>query len=441
MPLKKCDLHVHVQQSLYPEDLFLLAKDHYKEINWNRFGFLDRYKEVFGITLDPIALFDNAVKTNDLSGIEEIGCYKYKGTEGNFAEFNVKSYFCICVQGYYLDRNDYKPVLQMIVDRHKSEGLTYVEYRHGFGGSGTEWKKWHGHFARFFKDISDESFAAKYIVRLGSPSNYTDLKELLNEQPDLQDTIVGVDFSGRETPPESLREFYREVALDRKNDPYKTPDVVVHIGEDYFDKSLESAIRWCHQSALLGAKRLAHCIALGLQPDVAIIRRPNAHISESAEERIAQIKYDLEHYDALLNFGVSLNRNELILELKELERMDANQLICRTYDKQRLNDIMKRQDYVLNDLKRLNTVIEVCPTSNLCIGGIPELQYHPFMKFYNAGVNIAICTDDPGIFKSSISDEVDFIVKGYNIDCSELCNKLGDPYQFRLKKDIDTDTK
>ncbi len=43
MLLKKTDLHVHVLQCLYPEDLFQLAKECYREINWNRFNCLDRY--------------------------------------------------------------------------------------------------------------------------------------------------------------------------------------------------------------------------------------------------------------------------------------------------------------------------------------------------------------------------------------------------------------
>lgn len=58
------------------------------------------------------------------------------------------------------------------------------------------------------------------------------------------------------------------------------------------------------------------------------------------------------------------------------------------------------------------------------------------IKLNKSGVNLAICTDDPGNFKSSLSYEVDFISKSFNIHPLELGKSLGDPYQFRLKKDI-----
>lgn len=430
MLLKKTDLHVHIVQSLYPEDLFLLAKDHFYEINWNRFGFLDKYKQIFGIALDPISIFERAVKTGSIKEIENICCYPYNGN-GNFDEFNIKSYFCICVQGFYGDKGIYEPVLQLVIDRHKKEGLRYVEYRNGFGGSGEEWKLWHANYARFLKKASDESFTAKYIVRLG---NYNDFKEMLTENPDLCDVVVGVDFSGKEIPPENLKSFYQEINRDRQLTLNKTPDVVVHIGENFFDKSLESAIRWCHQSALFGAKRLAHCIVLGLEPTVAISRQQNAHAYESVGERIAQISYDLEHINQLAQYGVTLNFTALNNELNSLKGMPVDEQIYKPYDEKRLNDVSKRQDYVLDELKRLGVSIEVCPTSNLCIGGVPTIQEHPFIKLYNSGVDMAICTDDPGIFKSSLSDEIDFVINSFGIDTENLSKRMGDPFRLRLKK-------
>lgn len=429
MILKKTDLHVHIIQCLYPEDLFELARDYYKEINWNRFSFLDRYEEIFHVRLDPISIFERAIETGHLSKIREISCYQSKG-KGNFKEFDIKSYFAICVAGYYFDQDYPDPILKCVTDRHKHEGLTYVEYRNGFGGSGEEWKAWHARFARFLKEASTSDFTAKYIVRLGC---YSELKEMLEENPDLQDTIVGVDYSGKERAPESLKSFYAEVANDRNQRPDSTVDVVVHIGENFDDKSLESAIRWCHQSALSGAKRLAHCIALGINPSVAIERHDEAHAYESVKERIAQIEYDLEHVNGLKEHKIDVNQDVLLAELEILGTKEKDDLILRHYNEARLEEISYRQDYVLSKLKDLGTVIEICPTSNLCISGIANIADHPFIKLYESGVNLAICTDDPGVFYSSLSEEVDFIINHFNISEEELTNRLGDPYRFRLK--------
>lgn len=430
--MKKADLHVHVLQSLYPEDLFEMAKNHYREINWNRFNFLDRYEEIFGIRLDPIAMFERAIETGSLGEIEETMVYKYN-EYGNFNQFNIKSYFPLCITGYFFDKGDHVSVLRPIVDRHKRDGLSYVEYRHGFVFTyKEEWKEWHLKFARFFKEASDDAFQAKYIIRT-SKEHYGVVKELITENPDLNDVIVGIDFSGREISPESLKDFYREVKKDQKTNSQNSVDVVVHIGENFFDKSLESAIRWCHQSALFGAKRLGHCIALGIDPEIAVDRQENAHEYESIEERIAQIRYDIENKKGLQKFGVKVDCSELEVELRSIENRNPNEQILKQYDKERLSEIKKRQDYVLWDLQRMGTIIETCPTSNLCIGGIPGMYAHPFKKLYDSGVNLAVCTDDPGIFMTSISDEIDFIMKNYNITEDELKSRLGDPLKFRLK--------
>ncbi len=66
------------------------------------------------------------------------------------------------------------------------------------------------------------------------------------------------------------------------------------------------------------------------------------------------------------------------------------------------------------------------------IGGISNINAHSFKKLYDLGVNIAICTDVPEVFKSSINDEVDFVIKNFNITEEELSSRLGEPYRFKL---------
>ncbi len=47
----------------------------------------------------------------------------------------------------------------------------------------------------------------------------------------------------------------------------------------------------------------------------------------------------------------------------------------------------------------------VCPTSNLTLAGIKNLQEHPIREMFDAGVNITLGTDDLAIFRSSLSEE------------------------------------
>lgn len=443
--LKKSDLHVHLTGCYFPEDLLELAKNCYRDINWNRFGFLDRYERIFGIRLNPIDIFDRALATGSLDELRSISTYPYT-PQGRFEEFDITSFFSLCITGYYLDRNMHEPILQPIVARHKREGIAYIEYRVAFSGNKEQFKEWHGRYARYFLQASSDSFDARYIVRLFPNQvieSYRWLRELLHEQPELIHTIVGIDFSGREVAPKSMSSFYEMLARDNQSQPESALDVTVHIGESFFDLSLESAIRRCHQAALLGAKRLGHCIALGMAPSIAVNRMPDAHTKESVGERLDQVDYDLEHATDLRAYGIIVNETDLQQErkaLKEQADIDPDRLVYRAYDEQRLQEASLRQDYVLDCLKKMGTIIETCPTSNLCIGGVPSIQAHPFMKLYKSGVHLAICSDDPGIFASRLADEVTFVCKAFNIAPDALVERLGDPWSFRLAAEQDNHT-
>ena len=54
-------------------------------------------------------------------------------------------------------------------------------------------------------------------------------------------------------------------------------------------------------------------------------------------------------------------------------------------------------------LKEQQTPIEVCPWSNVYLLDIPP-EEHPIEKMHDAGLNITIGSDDPGIFRKSLTD-------------------------------------
>ena len=359
----------------------------------------------------------------------------YKDSErGDFDKFNIKSHFPLCVTGFYLDQGDFRSVIEPIVRRHKAEGLTYVEYRQAVGYSEAvkeEWKKWHLSFIRYLKEVSDEHFKGRYIFRITEDS-YPAIREIIDENPDLIDVMVGIDFTGREEPPKNHGGFFKRLHEDNKNNPHSALEFVMHIGEDYFDKSIESAIRWCHESAYYGAKRLGHCIALGLDPQIALDRRQNAHTREKVSERLDQIEYDLKYMDLLKDRGVKIDAKLLIEEKKHLSTLDPDDFVKRDYDLDRIQNLRLRQDFVLDYFKNKGTTIEVCPTSNLRIGGLTTFEDHPLHKFNNRGVDFVICSDDPGIFNITLASEIDLVSEKMNIKNISLENKLKDPYQYRL---------
>jgi adenosine deaminase len=61
--------------------------------------------------------------------------------------------------------------------------------------------------------------------------------------------------------------------------------------------------------------------------------------------------------------------------------------------------------HVLDFLKKQNIVLEVCPLSNYLTQAFPNHAAHPLRKLIEAGVNITLGSDDPGIFASQLTDE------------------------------------
>ncbi|HSH03885.1 MAG TPA: adenosine deaminase, partial [Anaerolineae bacterium] len=108
---------------------------------------------------------------------------------------------------------------------------------------------------------------------------------------------------------------------------------------------------------------------------------------------------------------------------------------ARPFTAARLEEIRRRQDFVLAELVKLGTVIESCPTSNIRIGGVPAPEAHPIHRFLRSEVNLVIAADDPGIFNSSLADEVAWVVAHTDYDEAGLMARLGDPRRFWFRRD------
>jgi aminodeoxyfutalosine deaminase len=51
-------------------------------------------------------------------------------------------------------------------------------------------------------------------------------------------------------------------------------------------------------------------------------------------------------------------------------------------------------------------VLDVCPTSNVCLGVVPSLAEHPLRRLHESGVPITVNSDCPPMFGTTLTDEV-----------------------------------
>jgi adenosine deaminase len=76
-------------------------------------------------------------------------------------------------------------------------------------------------------------------------------------------------------------------------------------------------------------------------------------------------------------------------------------------------------------------VVEVCPTSNLRIGGIADPLHHPVHRFIEAGVPFVVASDDPGIFDTSVRDELAWVAREANLEPGAIENLLERAWRSR----------
>jgi len=56
-------------------------------------------------------------------------------------------------------------------------------------------------------------------------------------------------------------------------------------------------------------------------------------------------------------------------------------------------------------LRDTQTPLEVCPSSNVCLGVFPSWPEHPLKKLMDEGLYVTLNSDDPPMFSTTLTDE------------------------------------
>jgi len=169
------------------------------------------------------------------------------------------------------------------------------------------------------------------------------------------------------------------------------PDIVRNVGPQAADLTLEWAL----------ANRHRGVVALGLSGSED--RFPNEpyreHFAEAERQGLHRVAHAGEHA------GPDSVRSAL--EIGRAERIGHG---VRSVEDPEL----------VAELARRGIPLEVCPTSNVCLGVYPSLADHPFDTLRRAGVPVSVNSDDPPFFSTTLSGEYAALARTFGYAADEL---------------------
>ncbi|MBW3665066.1 MAG: adenosine deaminase [Actinobacteria bacterium] len=75
---------------------------------------------------------------------------------------------------------------------------------------------------------------------------------------------------------------------------------------------------------------------------------------------------------------------------------------------------------LLHRLVAEQVVLEVCPSSNVVLQVVPDLDDHPFPQLWRRGANVTINSDDPPFFATTLTDELAHAARLAALDDADL---------------------
>jgi aminodeoxyfutalosine deaminase len=169
------------------------------------------------------------------------------------------------------------------------------------------------------------------------------------------------------------------------------PDVVRNVGPAAADQTLEWAL----------AGRGRGVVALGLSGSEArFANEPfRRHFEAAREAGLHRVAHAGEHA------GPESIRS--VLEVCGAERIG--------------HGVRAVEDLgLVGELRDRRIPLEICPSSNLCLGVVPDLAQHPFDRLYRGGVRVSVSTDDPAFFNTNLTREYLRLGQTFGYDADQL---------------------
>ncbi len=75
---------------------------------------------------------------------------------------------------------------------------------------------------------------------------------------------------------------------------------------------------------------------------------------------------------------------------------------------------------LVEHLRERQVALEICPTSNICLGVYADYAAHPLRQLWNAGLLITVNSDDPPMFGTDLNHEYEVLVDHFAFNVDEL---------------------
>jgi adenosine deaminase len=170
------------------------------------------------------------------------------------------------------------------------------------------------------------------------------------------------------------------------------PDIVRNVGVEAADRTLEWALE---------GRKLGIVAALGL----------------SGSERLYPNEPFRKHFDAARREG--LHRVAHAGEHAGPESIRSALEVCSA---ERIGHGVQAVDdpSLVEELRAAQIPLEVCPSSNVCLGVVPDYASHPFDRLYRAGVALSVNSDDPAFFNTNLTREYLHLHQAFGYTPAEL---------------------
>ena len=85
---------------------------------------------------------------------------------------------------------------------------------------------------------------------------------------------------------------------------------------------------------------------------------------------------------------------------------------------------------LMRHLREHNIPLEVCPSSNLVTGVIARMEDHPIRRLYDAGVPLVLNSDDPAMFRCSLTGEYELVAQHFGFTHAELAGIAQNAFRY-----------